>query len=203
MDSLSKTEKLDFLYQNIKNCDRCELSRTRTRLVFGDGNCASPIVFIGEGPGQMEDLQGKPFVGRSGQLLSEAIFEVFQWTRENYYITNLVKCRPTVDQQMKKDRPPDKTEVEQCHHILMMQMEIIKPDIIVAVGSSAAKYLLQTEKGITSIRGTWSNFQNIPLLPIFHPSYVLRNGGRISSQYRMLVSDLESVKKHLNKEGLS
>jgi len=195
MAVLSNQEKLDFLYNRISNCNNCALAKTRTRLVFGEGNANASVVFIGEGPGREEDLQGKPFVGRSGQLLSEAIFDVFQWDRKHYYITNLVKCRPTVDLQMKKDRPPEKMEIEACNPLLGMQLEILNPRAIIAIGSSAAKALLNTEAGITGIRGKWHEFQGIPLMPTFHPSYVLRNGGKTSPQYNMLKSDLQIVKK--------
>jgi DNA polymerase len=199
MGSISNREKLDFLFQKIKDCGRCPLCTTRTQLVFGEGNPDSRVVFIGEGPGREEDLQGRPFVGRSGQLLSEAIFEVFQWDRENYFIANLVKCRPTVNGQMIKDRPPEKTEIEACRPILSMQLEIIKPEAIVAVGSSSAKALLNTDQGITGIRGKWHDFQGIRLMPTFHPSYVLRNGGKTSEQYKLLKSDLQMVKEFIKR----
>jgi uracil-DNA glycosylase len=191
---MTKREKLENVFQSVKDCQLCRLGKTRTRLVFGEQNADSKVVFIGEGPGREEDLQGRPFVGRSGQLLSDAIFEAFQWNRDDYYITNLVKCRPTVNLEMAKDRPPEKDEIEACNPILLRQLEIIQPLAIVTVGSSSTKALLNTTKGITSIRGTWHDYHGIPVLPVFHPSYVLRNGGKTSAQYKTLVEDLLLVK---------
>jgi len=196
----SKENQLAEVQFQFEECRLCELNVTRTQLVFGEGNPNSKVVFIGEGPGRDEDLQGKPFVGRSGQLLSEVIFEVFQWNRNHYYITNIVKCRPTIDRQMIKDRPPEKKEIEACHPILLKQLDIIKPKVIVTVGSSATKALLNTKEGITKLRGNWYDFHGSSLMPIFHPSYVLRNGGIRSPQYQQMKSDLELVKNFLEIE---
>ncbi|MDH4262189.1 MAG: uracil-DNA glycosylase [Spirochaetia bacterium] len=198
MESLSNQEKLNFLFEKIKDCNRCPLGKTRTHVVFGEANADSKVIFIGEGPGKEEDIQGIPFVGRSGQLLSQAISEVFQWTRKNYYITNIVKCRPTIDLKMIKDRAPEKNEVEACLPILTMQLEIIKPVVIIAVGSSAAKALLNINQGITSIHGKWHDYRGISLMPIFHPSYVLRNGGKVSPQYNLMKLDLEKARDFIN-----
>jgi len=194
---LERSAELQRLYERVKDCQRCPLGKTRTRLVFGESNADAKVFFIGEGPGREEDLQGRPFVGRSGQLLSDAIFEVFNWGRQDYYITNLVKCRPTVDLAFARDRPPENAEIEACREILSAQLGIIQPEAIVAVGSSAAKALLHTKKGITAIRGMWHTYGRISLLPVFHPSYVLRNGGKSSPQYKLLLEDLQLVRDRL------
>ena len=197
MNSLSNREKLDFLYSQIKSCSRCPLNSTRSTVVFGDGNPDSKLVFIGEAPGKDEDIQGKPFVGRSGQLLSEMILEVFNWQRKDYFITNILKCRPTVELKMIKDRPPEKVEIDACLPILMEQLKIIQPEVIVAIGSSSAKALLNSKEGITTLRGKWFKFNEIPLLATFHPSYVLRNGGKSSPQYKTMIGDLQMVKNKI------
>jgi len=197
LNSPSNKEKLDFLFSQIKSCQRCPLSASRSTLVFGDGNPDSRIVFAGEAPGKEEDLQGRPFVGRSGQLLSEMILDVFRLQRKDYYITNILKCRPTINQEMIKDRPPAPEEIASCMPILMEQLKIVKPDVIVAIGSSSTKALLNTNEGITTLRGKWSVFKDIPLLPTFHPSYVLRNGGKNSPQYAMMIADLKKARERL------
>lgn len=205
MDALSKSKKLGVLKSYSAGCQNCALSKTRTHLVFGDGNPEASVVFIGEAPGKDEDLQGKPFVGRSGQLLSQMIDQVFGWNRDHYYITNILKCRPTVDQKMIKDRPPEKEEIEHCMPLLMEQLKILEPSVLITVGASSTRALLNTNLGITALRGKWSQFMDIPLLPVFHPSYLLRNGGQSSRQYKIMISDLELVRKFLQerKQSLS
>jgi DNA polymerase len=193
----AKQADLKILYDLTINCHNCSLNQTRTHLVFGDGNPDSPVMFIGEAPGKDEDIQRKPFVGRSGQLLSEIIFSVFNWTRDDYYITNILKCRPTINLEMKKDRPPEKEEIANCIVILMEQIQIIQPKVIVAIGASSAKTLLSTSEGISKLRGKWYKFQEFPVMPTFHPSYLLRNGGSKSLLYKIMVDDLILVRDRI------
>ncbi len=191
---MTKEEKLNLLFRRVSSCENCVLHTTRNLLVFGEGNAESPILFIGEGPGKEEDRQGRPFVGRSGQLLSAMIEQAFHTPRESVYIANIVKCRPTVDLKLVKDRPPDKIETEACIPILKEQIKIIAPRAIVALGGSSAKTLLDTAEGITRLRGQWKEYEGIRLMPTFHPSYVLRNGGEGHNAWKLMMDDLAAVK---------
>ena len=165
------------LEAQVATCKLCKLSRTRTQTVLGEGDAQADLLFIGEGPGRQEDLSGRPFVGPAGQLLTRIIEKGMGLQRSQVYITNLVKCRPTVDLQFVKDRPPDIEELQSCAPYLFEQICHIKPKLIVAVGGPAAKFLLQTKIGIAKLRGRWHVFNDIPVMPIYHPSYVLRHGG--------------------------
>ncbi|MES0491165.1 MAG: uracil-DNA glycosylase [Leptospirales bacterium] len=190
----NKTEKLKTLCEKISDCQNCLLGNTRNQFVFGEGNPESSILFIGEGPGKEEDKQGKPFIGRSGKLLTIAIEKVFQKPRENAaYITNIVKCRPTVDYKMEKDRPPEPEEVTQCRPILVQQMEIIKPALIITLGASSTKTLLEKRIAITKVRGEILPFMETSLMPVFHPSYVLRNGGQSGKLWTVFLGDIEKA----------
>lgn len=191
---MKRAEKLKILYEQVSGCQNCILHTTRRRLVFGEGNPESPVVFVGEGPGREEDEQGRPFVGRSGRLLTAMIEECFGKPREFFYIANIVKCRPTVNLELTKDRPPDKSEIAECLPVLQEQLKIIEPRAIVSLGGSSAKTLLATMEGITRLRGVWKSYEGIPLMPTFHPSFLLRNGGEGSNVYREMMSDLMLVK---------
>ncbi|MFM2129945.1 MAG: hypothetical protein RL477_1491 [Pseudomonadota bacterium] len=156
-----------------QDCRRCRLSEQRNKIVFGSGNEASPLVFVGEGPGADEDAQGFPFVGRAGQLLTQMIDgtaskEGIAITRKDVYICNVVKCRPP------ENRTPQPDEMEICGQFLFRQLMIIKPKAVVALGSTAAKALLGTKEGVTKLRGKWQTWNNIPLMVTYHPSYLLR-----------------------------
>jgi uracil-DNA glycosylase len=152
----------------IGDCRRCKLCEGRTKIVFGDGSPRARLMFIGEGPGADEDRQGLPFVGRAGQLLNQ-IIKAMGFTREEVYIANVVKCRPP------DNRAPQPDETASCTPFLFRQIEIIGPEVIVALGSPATQALLGTSAGITKIRGTFREFQGIPVMPTFHPAYLLRN----------------------------
>jgi len=192
--SESKSQKLDKLRHKFINCTLCPLSSTREKFVFGEGNPESKILFVGEGPGKEEDIQGKPFVGRSGKLLTIAIETIFGRPREDAtYITNIVKCRPTVDFQMKKDRPPEPSEINQCRPLLTQQVEIIQPTLVVSLGASSTKTLLDKKITITKIRGEILPFLDISLMPVFHPSYVLRNGGQSGTMWNLFLADIEKA----------
>jgi len=152
-----------------KVCVKCnELSRCRTNVVFGAGNPRTEIMFVGEGPGHDEDIQGLPFVGRSGELLTK-IIAAMGFRREEVYIANVVKCRPP------ENRTPQPDEIANCLPYLLSQIELIQPKVIVALGATAVRALLDVQLGITKMRGHWYTFRDIPIMPTFHPAYLLRN----------------------------
>lgn len=153
---------------DLGDCRRCKLCETRTHIVFGVGNPNAKLMFVGEGPGADEDAQGEPFVGRAGQKLNEMI-RAIGLDRKDVYIANVVKCRPP------QNRDPQPDEVATCSPFLFRQIEAIGPKAIVALGSPAAKTLLGTKAGITSLRGRWGSFRGIPVMPTFHPAYLLRS----------------------------
>ena len=150
------------------NCTRCKLHKGRTKLVFGVGNPKAELVFVGEGPGRDEDLQGEPFVGRAGKLLTQMI-EAMSLRRENVYICNVVKCRPP------ENRLPEKDEISTCSTFLMRQLAVIQPKVICCLGSCSAQTLLQTTQGISRFRGEWFDFRGSKLIATYHPAYLLRN----------------------------
>lgn len=158
---------LETLRQAVANCQRCQLCRNRRNPVFGEGNPQARLMFIGEGPGADEDATGRPFVGKAGQLLDKMI-TAMQFTREEVYIANIVKCRPP------DNRIPAPEEAECCKPFLLQQIEIIRPEVIVLLGSVAVKYLLNTTTGIMKMRGRWTSYENIPVMPTFHPAFLLR-----------------------------
>jgi uracil-DNA glycosylase family 4 len=150
------------------DCSRCKLHRLgRTQVVFGVGNPNADLMFVGEAPGGDEDIQGEPFVGRAGQLLTK-IIEAIDLGREDVYIANVIKCRPP------QNRNPEPDEVEQCEPFLFRQIDIIKPKVIVALGKFAAQSLLRTNDPITRIRGREYKFRDAILIPTYHPAYLLR-----------------------------
>lgn len=168
---------LDILKAKALACTLCILATTRTQVVFGEGNENARLMFIGEGPGKDEDTSGRPFVGRAGQLLTRIIENGLKLRREDVYIANIVKCRPTVDGLGKRDRPPEPTEVTACSPYLIEQIQHIKPEVIVTLGNPSTRFLLKTGEGITRLRGKWHDFQGIAVMPTYHPSFLLRNGG--------------------------
>ncbi len=184
---------LSTLESQAQQCRLCKLATTRTTVVFGEGNPHAEIMFIGEGPGKTEDLTGRPFVGRAGELLTRIIELGMKIPRSEVYIANLVKCRPTVNLAFEKDRPPDAEELAACSPFLKRQIELIKPKVIITLGGPATKYLLQTEVGITRLRGRWGWYEQIPVMPTYHPSYVLRNGGENSPLKRDVWEDIKQV----------
>jgi uracil-DNA glycosylase len=149
------------------DCRRCRLCEKRTRVVFGVGDAAARLMFVGEGPGADEDAQGEPFVGRAGQLLNK-IIEAIGLRREQVYIANVVKCRPP------ENRTPLPDEMEICGQFLFRQLLVLQPKAICVLGSTAAKALLGTKEGITRLRGNWQRWRDIPVLPTYHPSFLLR-----------------------------
>jgi len=149
-------------------CSLCPLHATRTRVVFGEGNPRARLVFVGEAPGADEDRQGRPFVGRAGQLLTR-IIEAMKLKREDVYICNILKCRPP------GNRDPRGEEIAACEPYLVRQLAAIGPEVICALGTFAARTLLKTEAPITVLRGRFHSYQGVPLMPTYHPAYLLRN----------------------------
>lgn len=161
-------EELEALLQT---CSRCSLAKTRTNLVFGSGNPNAKLVFVGEAPGHDEDLQGLPFVGRAGQLLTDIIEKGMNLRRSDVYICNVLKCRPP------ENRNPLPEEIACCEPYLIRQLEIIKPKVICALGTFAAQTLLKTTTTIGQLRGRWHFYHGIPLRATYHPAYLLRSPG--------------------------
>ncbi len=166
-------DTLESIRADIGDCRRCRLCQQRTNIVFGSGEPNAKIVFVGEGPGQDEDLQGLPFIGRAGQLLTAMIDntarkEGIPVTRESVYICNVVKCRPP------ENRTPQPDEMEVCGQFLFRQLAVLKPKAICALGSTATKALLGTKEGVTKLRGQWHRWRDIPVMVTYHPSFLLR-----------------------------
>ena len=161
---------LEAVRTELGDCRRCPLGGLRHRLVFGEGNPQAGLVFVGEAPGADEDAQGRPFVGRAGQLLTKIIVAM-GLKREEVYICNILKCRPP------GNRNPQPEEIAACEPFLIRQLEAIRPRVICALGSFAAHTLLKSEAPITVLRGRFHSYQGIPLMPTYHPAYLLRNPG--------------------------
>ena len=192
-----KSEQLAILKEQAHACTRCKLSTTRHQVVFGEGNENADVMFIGEGPGHQEDLSGRPFVGPAGEFLTRIIELGMGVPRSQVYIANIVKCRPTQDLQMKRDRPPDPQETASCVPFLRGQIELIQPEVIVTLGSPATKFILGTDTGITRLRGQWARFNDIPVMPTYHPSYILRQGGLRSPLRREVWEDIKKILDYL------
>ncbi len=186
-----KQSLLDALYAPYKNCTMCPLGTLgRTNVVFGEGNPDADILFIGEGPGASEDQQGRPFVGRSGKLLTKAL-EGLGIQRADVFITNIVKCRPP------NNRPPTPEEATMCTSLFLFnQLKIIRPAIICALGATALRSLFGQEVKISKVRGTIMRFDEYPLIPTYHPAYILRN----ASELKTFVQDLALVIEQTDKE---
>lgn len=180
------SREMQNLLNKVSVCTECQLHKTRSNVVFGEGNTDARLMFIGEGPGAEEDRQGRPFVGRAGQLLTKMI-NAMGLEREDVFITNIVKCRPP------QNRNPFKDEISTCIGYLHKQIEIIKPEVIISLGGVAAQTLLNTEKGISRLRGKFTELNGIKLMPTFHPAYLLRN----PKMKRPAWEDLQEVMKIL------
>ena len=163
-----KTASLDQIKAELQDCRRCELAQGRQTVVFGEGNPKAALLFVGEGPGEEEDKQGRPFVGLAGQLL-DRIIAAMGMKREDTYIANVVKCRPP------KNRVPKPDEVAACTPFLERQIEAIRPKVICALGASSAQHLLRTEVPVSVLRGKFHDYQGIPVMVTYHPAYLLRN----------------------------
>lgn len=191
---LNKSEKikeLEKLEKQVKQCTKCELCKRRTNVVFGTGTPDADLMFVGEAPGHYEDVQGKPFVGRAGQLLTR-IIESIGLKREEVYIANILKCRPP------ENRNPNANEIALCAPHLIRQIEIIRPKIICALGTFAAQTLLDTKETIGKLRGKFFEYQGTKLLATYHPAYLLRN----PNDKKKVWADMKKVRDSLN-EGSS
>lgn len=181
-----KMQKLQILQDEVVSCFKCELSKTRTNIVFSRGNPNSNIVFVGEAPGKNEDLQGVPFVGKSGKLLDNMIIAMGLKV-EDIYICNIVKCRPP------ENRKPSLEEMEACKSHLSRQLAMVKTKVIVALGATATEGLLGPGVGITKRHGKWGEYNNIPVMPTYHPAALLYNPTLKSD----VVEDLKIVMQFL------
>ena len=181
---LALPDSLEKLKEQALKCHLCELSKSRTNVVFGEGNPNAAVMFVGEGPGATEDSMGRPFVGRSGELLTKMIENVLLIPRSEVYIANIVKCRPP------NNRVPTPTEAHTCQPFLNRQIELVKPKIIITLGGTAYHYLTGDETGITKVRGTLHQQHGYTLIPTYHPSFLLRN----PSAKKEVFEDLKKVK---------
>jgi DNA polymerase len=189
------TRSLAVLLDEVTGCKRCVLSETRTNTVFARGNPEAKLCFVGEAPGADEDAQGVPFVGRAGQLLDRMIVAMGLDPATDVYVCNIIKCRPP------GNRRPEPVEVETCIGYLHEQLANVDPKAIVALGNTAVAALLGTKLGITKIRGSWKLYRGrIPLMPTYHPSYLLRPGPAQGDAKRQAWEDLQTVMREL---GLS
>jgi uracil-DNA glycosylase family 4 len=183
------SETLDAIRQEIGDCRRCKLCSTRTNIVFGSGNPQARLVFVGEGPGADEDVQGLPFVGRAGQLLTK-IIEAINFKREEVYICNVVKCRPP------GNRFPEKDEISTCSPFLLRQLDAIRPKVICCLGAAAAQTLLNTKSAIGALRGRFRDYRGARLMVTYHPAYLLRN----PEAKRDVWEDMKKVRDCLNSD---
>jgi len=186
-----QAHNLEELRFAIGDCRRCKLWPGRTHLVFGVGNPHAKLMFIGEGPGRDEDLQGEPFVGRAGQLLTDIITKGMGLKREDVYICNVIKCRPP------ENRNPEPDEVASCEPFLKKQIELVRPQIIIALGKFAVQTLLQSKVPITRIRGNWHTYHGIKLMPTLHPAYLLRS----PADKKLVWQDIKKVMKEMSGES--
>jgi DNA polymerase len=180
--------KLLSIREELGECTRCKLSGGRKKLVFGVGNPQAELMFVGEGPGADEDIQGEPFVGKAGQLLTKMI-EAMGWRREDVYICNTVKCRPP------GNRNPEPDEIEACEPFLQAQIAAVKPKVIVALGKFAVQTLLRDPSPISRQRGKWREYEGVKLMPTFHPAYLLRS----PEEKKKAWEDLKLVMKEFGK----
>ena len=181
-----ENDTLERIREDLGECARCRLHLQRNKIVFGAGNPRAELVFVGEGPGHDEDVQGLPFVGRAGKLLTQMI-EAMGLQREDVYICNLVKCRPP------ENRKPEDDEVATCSPYLYRQLDVIAPKAIVCLGATAVQALLKTKDSISRFRGTWIDYRNTKLMATYHPAYLLRNPAAKSEVWK----DLQKVMAHL------
>jgi DNA polymerase len=176
-------------------CGKCGLGTTRANLVFGQGALATPLVLVGEGPGEDEDKQGQAFVGKAGQLLTK-ILAAGGISRDDIFITNVVKCRPP------NNRIPTTEEMMRCGDFLESQLLLLRPKILVCLGATAAKWILKTTENISAIRGRWFQWRGIDVFPMFHPSYLLRDESRKKGSPKDLTwQDVQTLKERLNQYG--
>lgn len=185
---LASAPDMDALRVLWGDCARCPLSAGRNHLVFGEGAVPAELMFVGEGPGEQEDLQGRPFVGRAGELLTKMI-EAMGLSRERVFIANVVKCRPP------GNRDPEPGEVGACLPVLRAQIRLIRPRVIVSLGRVSAQTLLETSAPISRLRGQWQRFGDVDLLPTFHPAYLLRSPEKKKEAWQDLQRVMERLRE--------
>jgi len=181
-----ENDTLQRIREDIGDCKRCKLCEQRTNIVFGSGSGKAELVFVGEGPGHDEDVQGLPFVGRAGKLLTQMI-EAMGLRRDDVYICNVVKCRPP------QNRAPEPDEVGTCSPFLFRQLAVIRPKAIVCLGATAFQSLMGSKMSISKLRGQWMDFRGAPMLATYHPAYLLRNPNAKGDVWE----DLKKVMAHL------
>ena len=186
----NKDAEIEKLKNETMACQKCPLAKTRKNVVFGAGNINAKLVFVGEAPGHDEDLQGQPFVGKAGMLLTK-IIEAMGLKREDVYICNILKCRPS------QNRNPLPEEIAQCTEYLYKQIDLIKPDVICGLGKFASQTLLNTETPISQLRGRWHEFRGIKFMPTFHPAYLLRN----PNDKKLVWQDMKNIMEQLDVQG--
>jgi DNA polymerase len=180
-------ETLEDIWRDIGDCTRCELCESRTHVVNSEGNRTARLMFVGEAPGADEDAQARPFVGRAGQLLNK-IIEAIGLKREEVFIGNVNRCRPP------QNRTPTITEAATCKPFILREIAVVKPEVIVVLGNTAMKNLLETKEGITRVRGIFQDFNGIKVMPTFHPAYLLRD----PSKKRETWEDMKKVRDYLD-----
>jgi DNA polymerase len=177
---------MESLKHELLQCKECDLHRTRRNVVFGSGNPGARLMFVGEAPGEDEDAQGLPFVGRAGQLLTK-IIEAMGLKREDVYIANILKCRPP------NNRAPLPAEILACEGNVKRQIDLIKPRVICTLGKSASQTLLRTMTPISALRGKFHTYNGVQVMPTFHPAYLLRN----PADKKLVWEDMKKIKKEL------
>jgi len=190
MNEYDKRERLKEFYLKIKDCSRCELSKSRTKFVFGSGSAYASVMFVGEAPGRNEDLQGLPFVGQAGKLLDE-LLGMIGFDRSEVFIANILKCRPP------GNRDPKIDEINTCKDYLLEQIKIIDPKVICTLGKFSTQLLLNTNKGISSLRGKVYKINNRLIMPINHPAAALYT----PSKMEILRQDFQKIKKLIETNG--
>ncbi|MFZ0638567.1 MAG: uracil-DNA glycosylase [Candidatus Acidiferrales bacterium] len=185
-DQRIENDSLERIREDIGDCKRCRLCEQRNKIVFGAGNARAELVFVGEGPGRDEDIQGLPFVGRAGKLLTQMI-EAMGLKRDGVYICNVVKCRPP------ENRAPEPDEMETCSPFLYRQLAVIQPKAVVCLGAIAFQALYGAKQSISRLRGQWLEFRGIPMMATYHPAYLLRNPNAKGDVWE----DLKKVMAHL------
>ncbi len=190
----SREERLEELARQVAVCTKCDLALNRTNTVFGSGDPHSPLMLVGEGPGENEDATGLPFVGRAGKLLDDILAAV-DLTRQDVYLTNIVKCRAAVEEGGRlKNRQPRMGEIRACNPYLQGQIEAIRPRIILCLGGPAAKTIIDKDFRITKDRGKWYEIDGIKAMATFHPAYVLRQRGEdLQNTKRLVWKDIQNV----------
>lgn len=180
------------LEEQVRSCQKCPLAEGRKNAVPGEGNIHTELMFVGEAPGRDENIQGRPFVGRAGQLLTK-IITAMGYKREEVYITNIVKCRPP------ENRTPHADEIEQCRGYLLDQIKMIQPRVIVTLGRVAADFFIRSREGMTALRGNFHEYEGIQVMPTFHPAYLIRNESNKIFK-KMVWEDMKKVMAFLGKK---